>query len=130
MNIDVRRCGVLGSRPACLAWCGRRSSGAPPSSLLATARRAACLVYSSTSGPSPASHQGRCITILPVVRFYFANGLSRCIGFVCIRMQEDAEYRYNQSWARDNFLASRQRQQDNVTQPQGPVRDQKKSKNS
>ena len=32
----------------------------------------------------------------------------------------------NQSWARDNFLASRQRQRNYVTEPQGPVRDQKK----
>ena len=31
-----------------------------------------------------------------------------------------------QSWARDNFFASRQRQRDNVTEPQGPVRDPKK----
>ena len=29
-------------------------------------------------------------------------------------------------WARDNYLASRQRQRDNIIQPQGPVRDQKK----
>ena len=33
-----------------------------------------------------------------------------------------------QSWARDNVLASRQRQRDNVTEPQEPVRDQKKFK--
>ena len=31
-----------------------------------------------------------------------------------------------QSWARHNFLASRQRQRDNVIYPHGPVRDQKK----
>ena len=37
--------------------------------------------------------------------------------FVCVT---------EQSWARDNFLASGQRQRDNVTEPQGPVRDQKK----
>ena len=30
------------------------------------------------------------------------------------------------SWARDNFLASRQRQRDNVIEPRGPVRDQTK----
>ena len=38
----------------------------------------------------------------------------------CYRVSE------KQSWARDNFLASRQR--DNVIQPQGSVRDQKKTK--
>ena len=32
----------------------------------------------------------------------------------------------NQSWARDNVLASQQQQRDNVIVPQGPVRDQKK----
>ena len=31
-----------------------------------------------------------------------------------------------QRWAHDNFLALRQRQRENVTEPQGPVRDQKK----
>ena len=31
-----------------------------------------------------------------------------------------------QRWAHDNFLALRQQQRENVTEPQGPVRDQKK----
>ena len=31
-----------------------------------------------------------------------------------------------QRWTHDNFLALRQRQRENVTEPQGPVRDQKK----
>ena len=31
-----------------------------------------------------------------------------------------------QSWARKHFLASQQQQRDNVTEPQGPVRDPKK----
>ena len=48
-----------------------------------------------------------------------ANGVALGAG----TLYTDADV---QSWARDNFLALRQRQRDNVTEPQGPVRDQKK----
>ena len=40
--------------------------------------------------------------------------------------KEKTRIRKNQSWACDDFLALRQRQHNNVTEPQGPVRDQKK----
>ena len=36
------------------------------------------------------------------------------------------QFHGQQSWARDNCLASRQRQRNNVTEPKGPVRNQKK----
>ena len=51
-----------------------------------------------------------------------ANLLLLCI-FVLRKFATTVQYT---SWARNNCLASRQPQRDNVTEPQGPVRDQKK----
>ena len=59
---------------------------------------------------------------------FFYNFAAFCLHawYTCYKGLYGTSRTKMQGWARDNFLASRQRQHDNVTEPQGPVRDQTK----
>ena len=65
---------------------------------------------------------------MSLIRVYQILNLRKVYDLRVPSMLKIKNYRYakeHQSWARENFLASRQRQRDNLTEPQGPVRDQK-----